>query len=104
MFNLSYLNFQDYHGQNILANLHILTFQAGGPNTNLKIRLDQNDKPKPEEYPLNIIDASCKEHDIKYRDAGDDLSKKREADRMMLKQLNAIADPTIEERLSTGCP
>ena len=68
-------------------------------NTRLDIRLDENDQPKPGEEPINRVDQTCYRHDLDYRDAGEDLSRKHEADRIMLKMLNEIANPSLRERL-----
>ena len=39
---------------------------------------------------LNPLDSICKDHDIAYSKAGDDLSKKLEADNVMIKQIGDI--------------
>ena len=66
-------------------------------NTRLDIRLDENDQPKPGEEPINRVDQTCYRHDLDYRDAGEDLSRKHEADRIMLKMLNEITNPTLRK-------
>ncbi len=83
MFNHSYLTSHELLGVNIQER-NIPTFQYCRPGANLNIRKDSDNKPKPGEEPINTVDASCYEQDIRYRDAGDDLSKKHEADRIML--------------------
>ena len=78
---------------------HLPGYNYCGPGTRLDIRLDENDRPRPGEEPINRVDQTCLPHDISYRDAGDNLSRKHEADRIMLEQLNSIKDPTFRERL-----
>ena len=72
-----------------------------GPGTRLDIRLDENDNPKLGEYPIDRDDKTAYIHDIKYRDCGDDLQCKHEADRAMLQQLGSIKDPTFREKLDS---
>ena len=74
-------------------------YQACGPGTRLDIRLDDDGVPRPGEEPINRVDQTCYQHDIAYQNAGDDLSKKHEADRIMLQELNAIQNPTLRETL-----
>ena len=40
--------------------------------------------------PINKLDAICQQHDIAYSKAGDNLSKKHQADDVMLKQIRDI--------------
>ena len=40
-----------------------------GPSSDLKMRLDENDKPKPGEEPVSQTDELALHHDIAYRDA-----------------------------------
>ena len=58
-----------------------------------------DDSPKEFSKPINRIDEAAYQHDLAYRDAGDDLDRKHEADRIMLKLLDSITDPTVRERL-----
>jgi transposase InsO family protein len=69
-----------------------------GPGTRLDIRLDSNNNPKPGEEPINRVDETCYQHDLAYEN--DDLSKKHEADRTMLEQLNRIENPSFKERMA----
>jgi hypothetical protein len=93
--NLPGLPWAKYPGEK-----HIPQYQYCGPSTRLDIRLDNNDKPKSGEEPINRVDETCYQHDLAYREADNDLTKKHEADRIMLEQLNSITNPTIKERLS----
>jgi len=70
-----------------------------GPGTRLDIRLDDSDKPKPGEEPIDREDQIAYRQDITYRDCVDSLQCKHDADRLMLKQSDAIIDPTNRERL-----
>ena len=70
-----------------------------GPGTRLEQRLNVDHSPKEFSKPINRIDEIAYQHDLAYRDAGDDLDRKHEADRIMLKLLDSITDPTVRERL-----
>ena len=63
-------------------------FNYGGPGTQLEERLNNDDTKY--RNPINKLDAICQAHDIAYSKAGDDLSKKREADNVMIKQIGDI--------------
>ena len=70
-----------------------------GPGTNLNIRLNPDDTTKEWSKPIDKDDEIAYQHDLAYREAGDDINKKHEADKIMLYQLDSITDPTIKERL-----
>jgi len=70
-----------------------------GPGTRLDIRLDGNDQPKSGEEPIDRDDQAAYIHDLKYRDCGDNLQCKHEADKIMLQQLDSIKDPTLREKV-----
>ncbi len=74
---------------------HLPGHSFAGPNTRLDLRLNPNDNPKEWSLPIDRDDQTAHIHDLAYRDSGNDLPKKHEADRIMLKQLNAIQNPTI---------
>ena len=78
---------------------HLPGHSFTGAQTNLKERLDANDNPLPHSMPINRVDAAAYRHDLTYRDAGDDLSKKHQADREMIQELENIQNPTMRERL-----
>ena len=57
-----------------------------GPSSDLKIRLDENDNPRPGENPVSSTDELALHHDIAYRDAEKQdpeiaLQMKHEADK-----------------------
>ena len=65
---------------------HYPGYSYRGPQTALKIRLDENDKPKPGEEPVSPSDQLALHHDIAYRDAEKQdseiaLQMKHEADK-----------------------
>jgi hypothetical protein len=78
---------------------HLPNYQYCGPSTRLDIRLDENGMPKHGEEPINRVDKTCYNHDVAYKNAGDNLSNKHDADRIMLEQLNSIQNPSIRERI-----
>ena len=49
--------------------------QFMGPFTRLDLRLDENEKPKPDSQPLRKSDYASYEHDLAYKHAGDDYFK-----------------------------
>jgi hypothetical protein len=79
--------------------LHIPNHRFAGPNTRLDLRLNEDDTPKDWSMPIDRDDHAAYIHDLKYRDAGDDLSLKHAADRLLIDQLNAIKDPSLKEKL-----
>jgi hypothetical protein len=68
--NLPGLPWAKYPGEK-----HIPQYQYCGPSTRLDIRLDNNDKPKSGEEPINRVDETCYQHDLAYRDADNNLTK-----------------------------
>ena len=50
---------------------HFPGYNYLGTGTRLDIRLDENDKPKQGEEPINAIDAAAYRHDLVYRDSED---------------------------------
>ena len=79
---------------------HLPGHNFTGPQTNLSKRLEADGKtPKADSKPVNRVDEAAMYHDIAYRDAGEDLEKKHEADREMIKHLDNIKDPTFKERV-----
>ena len=77
---------------------HVFGHNYTGVGTRLDIRLDENDQPESGEEPKNRIDLAAYHHDIKYRDAKNDLQLKHKADREMLKELDNIQNPSTAER------
>ena len=70
-----------------------------GPGTDLKKRLDENDKPRAGEEPINELDAIALQHDLDYRAAGNDRGKQRAADLKMVKSLESLPRATkLSER------
>ncbi|ESO90513.1 hypothetical protein LOTGIDRAFT_164102 [Lottia gigantea] len=50
-----------------LGEKHLRGHNYTGPGTSVDLRLDENDKPKPVEEPVNRVDAATLKHDILYR-------------------------------------
>ncbi|ESO82846.1 hypothetical protein LOTGIDRAFT_155882 [Lottia gigantea] len=76
---------------------HLPGHNYTGPGTRLDLRLDQNDKPKPGEEPVNRVDAAALKHDILYRNK--DLKFRHEADKQMIIELENIPNPTFKEKM-----
>ncbi|ESP04431.1 hypothetical protein LOTGIDRAFT_170824 [Lottia gigantea] len=64
---------------------HLPGHNYTGSGTRLDLRLDENDKPKPGEEPVNRVDAVALKHDILYRNK--DITSRDEADRQMIIEL-----------------
>ena len=60
-----------------------------GPYNPLNLQLDSKDNPLPGNEPYNAVDAISMRHGICYRDI-DTPAGKRECDRKMLAELNAL--------------
>ena len=75
---------------------HFFRHNYTGPGTRLDLRLDENDKPKPGEEPINRVDAACLKHDIAYRD--ESIIERQKADVQLIHDLNNIPNPTPEEK------
>ncbi|ESP02097.1 hypothetical protein LOTGIDRAFT_157246 [Lottia gigantea] len=76
---------------------HLLGHNYTGLGTRLDLRLDENDKPKPGEEPVNRVDAAALKHDILYRNK--DITSRHEADKQMIIELENIPNPTFKERM-----
>ncbi|ESO85716.1 hypothetical protein LOTGIDRAFT_155209 [Lottia gigantea] len=74
---------------------HLPGHNYTGPGTRLDLRLDQNDKPKQGEEPVNRVDAAALKHDILYRNK--DIISRHEADKQMIIELENI--PRIQRAL-----
>jgi len=70
-----------------------------GPLTKLDIRLNADDSWKEWSKPKYQVDETCYHHDLAYRDAGNDLGKKHEADRVLLGALQQISPNTFSEKV-----
>ena len=47
------------------------------PGTRLELRLNPDLTPKSDSIPINGIDWAAYRHDLAYKEAGDDLAKKK---------------------------
>ena len=69
-----------------------------GPCNPLHLQLDSKDNPLPENEQFNDVDAISMRHDICYRD-NDTSAGKRECDRKMLDELNALVPKVRREKV-----
>jgi len=76
---------------------HLPTYNYLGPNTRLDIRLDENDKPKQGEEPINPIDDLAYHHDLAYRSK--DINARHKADQEMIDGLNRLQNLSIPQRI-----
>lgn len=77
-----------------LPELHMPGHNFTGPGTDLKRRLDKNDKPRKWSKPINRVDETALHHDLCYRDNPDRTA----CDKKMLSELDNIPNPTLRER------
>ena len=87
-----------WYGKKYSGEKHVFGHSYTGIGTRLDLRLDKNDKPKPGEEPKNRVDKAAYHHDIKYRNAGNDLPLKHQADREMIQELKNIQNPSLGEK------
>ena len=76
-----------------------------GPQTALKIRLDENYQPKPAEEPISPTDELALHHDIAYRDAEKQdseiaLQMKHEAYQTMIELLDQVPTTKIIDKFA----
>ena len=69
-----------------------------GPYNSLHLQLDSQDNPLPREEPYNAVDDISMRHEICYRDS-DTPAGKRECDRKMLAELNALVPKGRREKV-----
>jgi hypothetical protein len=77
--------------------MHIPGYNFAGPFTKLGIRLNADRTPKAWSKPINRVDEACYRHDLKYAERAD-TAWRLIADRELLAELDAIPNPTAEER------
>jgi len=77
---------------------HLPCYNYCGPGTRLNIRLDNQDQPRPGEYPVNGIDQACYVHDIAYRDK--DLQQRHLADIKLIHAINNVKNKSLREKNS----
>lgn len=81
---------------------HLPGMNFCGPGTNLKKKLNADYSLKDPKYkPIDRIDEAAMKHDIKYSKY-DDLRKRHEADKEMIREVLNINNPTWRERLERG--
>jgi hypothetical protein len=78
---------------------HLPGYNYCGPGTRLDIRLDNQDRPKPGEYPVNKIDQACHTHDVSYKNP--DLKQRHLADIKLIHALNSIPNKSLRESLAS---
>ena len=84
---------------------HYTGYSYLGPQTALKIWLDENDQPKSGEQPVSPTNELALHHDIAYRDAEKcepeiALQMKHEADKKMIEQLDQVKTTGIIDKFA----
>ena len=80
--------------------MHVPKYNYLGPGTNLKKRLDVNNKPKPGNEPINQIDEVAMHHDICYSKHEDTKTRNKICDTDMLNSLKKVKTYGIKEWLA----
>jgi hypothetical protein len=83
-----------------LPELHLRTLRGKkynycGPGTKLGLRLNDDGTPKDFSKPINKIDEICMHHDYSYKLADDGVGSRRDADKVMLDELNALSNKEL---------
>lgn len=82
-----------------LPEMHLPGHNFTGPGTRLDKRLDPvTDEPYEWSKPINKVDEISLHHDKCYRDNPD----RKHCDKVMLKELDEIKNPTARERIERG--
>ena len=76
--------------------LHLPGHRYTGPGTDLNVRLDENDDPRPGYEPFNQIDEISMKHDICYRDMP---TGKHRCDENMLDSLKKVKPQNFREKV-----
>ena len=83
--------------QKFPGEVHLPGMNFAGPGTRLDLRLNPDLTPKEWSKPIDRVDEAAYYHDLAYS-RYDDTPNRNEADRIMVKELDNIQDPTLRER------
>ena len=78
--------------------MHLPGHNFTGPGTKLNKRLKPDGTPKSWSKPVNRVDRAAYHHDLAYAKYAD-KTKRIEADKKMIRELDDISNPTLRERM-----
>jgi hypothetical protein len=78
--------------------IHLPGHSFTGPGTRLDLRLNQDGTPKDWSKPVDRVDEAAYRHDLAYA-KHTDTAGRNVADRVMIDELNNIANPSFRERV-----
>jgi len=78
--------------------MHLPGHNFTGPGTKLDKRLKVDGTPKSWSRPINRVDSAAYRHDLAYARRADTVER-IVADKKMIKELDAITNPTLKERM-----
>lgn len=84
--------FQKFKGE-----IHLPGMNFAGPGTRLDLRLNDDMTPKDWSQPTDRVDRTAYYHDLAYL-AHSDTANRNIADEIMVRELDAIENPTLRER------
>ena len=84
---------------NLPCEMHLLGHNFTGPGTNLKKRLNPDLTQKKWSKPVNRLDKATYHHDLCYLENDDTATRNAVCNKNMLKELEGIYNPTLQERL-----
>ena len=84
---------------NLPFEMHLPGHNFTGPGTKLKKRLNPDLTPKKWSRPVNRVDKAAYHHDVCYLKKDDTATRNAVCDKNMLKELEGIYNPTLQERL-----
>lgn len=84
--------FQKFPGE-----MHLFGHSFTGPGTRLDLRLNDDMTPKDWSRPVDRVDLAAYYHDLAYT-AHSDTANRNIADEIMVRDLDAIDNPTLRER------
>ena len=83
--------FQKFEGE-----VHLPGMNFAGPGTRLDLRLNDDLTPKDWSKPIDRVDEAAYYHDLAYS-RFNDTANRNEADRIMVRDLDNIQNPTLRE-------
>jgi hypothetical protein len=86
-------------GQRYPGKMHLPGMNFAGPGTRLDKRLEpDSSSPKPDSLPVDRVDETTYHHDRAYN-TFKDVKTRNQFDRVMLKEMAAINNPSLRERI-----
>ena len=81
--------------------MHLPGMNFAGPGTNLDERLTSTDAYEEWSKPVDRVDNAAYHHDLAYKYLTD-KARRNKADQMMIEEMDAIKNTTMQERIERG--